>query len=424
MHARRQRVAHTSRGCYPSMRGESEDAMSLSRREFLRRTGAALATFSAVAIAGCEQKLQSEGAGNSPKTPENQPLPQKSDSPVPQKKGTIIGAMKRQDEAGATVFGLALLNLDAPAPKAKVAKLTFLAHGVSPNPAKQERAVLFEKQGPGCCEIDFKTGKVLNTITTDKGRKFYGHGVWSLDGGKLYCTETEMDTYKGVVVVRDGATFKELGKFPTFGEAPHDMHMIDGGKTLVITNGGAALGATGEQAAPCVTFVDIASEKLLERVTFPNERLNAGHLAITSAKDLAIVSAPRDGVPDQASAQGGITLRPKDGKTLTMADPAEITAETLSVAIHESTGTVAATNPTGNILTFWNLKQQRFIRSVEMTRPLGVTLTLDGKEFCVSYVPGGNPALQRFDAATLEPIAGSVVEGSFMTGSHIIAYDL
>lgn len=403
--------------------------MSLSRREFLRRAGATLASISAAALVGCEQKALSEGE---PKKgpPDNAPSekPTKPDAPLPQKKGTIIGAMKSLDENGATVFGLSVLNLDAPQPKAKVARLTFLAHGVSPNPVKPERAILFEKQGPGCCEIDLKTGRVLTTITTIKERKFYGHGAWSLDGSKVYCTETEMDTYKGVVVVRDGATFKELGKFPTFGEAPHDMHMIDGGKTLAITNGGAALGATGDEAAPSVTFVDIASEKLLERVTFPNEKLNAGHLAITSGKGLAIVSAPRDGVPNQASAQGGITLRPKDGKTLTMGDPADITAkmlgETLSVAIHEPTGTVAATNPAGNIVTFWNLNEQRFIKAMEMTRPLGVALTLDGKDFCISYVPGGKPALQRIDAATLEPVAGSMVEGSFMAGSHIIAYDL
>lgn len=398
--------------------------MTLSRREFLRRAGVTLAGIGTIAIIGCEQSVSSQDGGNAPaKEP-----PPKPDSPVLQKKGTIIGAARLQDEAGATVFLLSVLDLDAAKPAARKSRLTFLAHGVSPNPVKPERAVLFEKQGPGCCEVDLKTGKVLNTITTDKGRKFYGHGAFSLDGTRLYSTETEMATYKGVIVVRDGATFKELGKFPTFGEAPHDLHMIDGGKTLVITNGGAALGASGDEAAPSVTFVDIASEKLLERVTFPNDKINAGHLGITSAKDLAIVSAPRDGVPNQASAQGGISLRPRDGKTLTMGDPAEITAkmlgETLSVAIHEPTGTVAATNPTGNILTFWNLKEQRYIKSVEMTRPLGVALTLDGKDFCVSYVPGGNPALQRFDAATLEPIAGSVVEGSFMTGSHIIAYNL
>lgn len=406
--------------------------MSVSRREFLRRAGVTLAGLSIYTIAGCGQ--QAQGLGNTPANepangPGNTPKqPVKPDSPVIQKKGTIIGAMKRLDEAGATVFGLSLVDLDAPTPKAKVSRLDFLSHGVTPNPVKPERAVLFEKQGPGCCEVDLKTGKVLTTITTDKGRKFYGHGAWSLDGSKLYCTETEMATYKGVVVVRDGATFKELGKFPTFGEAPHDMHMIDGGKTLVITNGGAALGATGDEAAPCVTFVDIAGEKLLERVTFPNEKLNAGHLAITGAKDLAIVSAPRDGVPNQAAAQGGITLRAVGQKIATMSDPAEITAkmlgETLSVAIHEPSGTVAATNPTGNILTFWSLKELRLIKSLEMTRPLGVALTLDGKDFCVSYVPNGNPSLQRFNAETLEPVTGSKIEGSFMSGSHIIAYDL
>jgi hypothetical protein len=402
--------------------------MSLSRREFLRRASVTLAGLSVYTLIGCEHKT--ELVGNAPSnSAANEPRqPEKPDSPMVQKKGTIIGAARIQDDKGAILYFLSLVNLDAPKPEAKKTRIDFLSHGVSINPAKPERAVLFEKHGPGCCEFDLKAGKVLNTITTDKSRSFYGHGVFSLDGTKLYCAETEKDTYKGVVVIRDGTTFKELGKFPTFGVAPHDMHMIDGGSTLVITNGGAAIGTAGEDIAPCVTFVDIKAEKLLERITFPNEKINAGHLAMTSKKDLVVVSAPRDGLSNQNSAPGGISLRPVGQPILTMNSPADTTAkmlgETLSVAIHEPTGVVAATNPTGNILTFWNLKEQRFIKSLEMTRPLGVALTLDGKDFAVSYVPEGNPALQRINAETLELIPGSRIDGAFMSGSHVIAYDL
>ncbi|NUO15155.1 MAG: DUF1513 domain-containing protein [Planctomycetaceae bacterium] len=401
--------------------------MTLSRRDFLARCSLAVAGVSLSTLFGCDSApgvtLAQDGANN-PKPD----TPRKPDSPLVQKKGTIIGAARGMQD-GKQAFYLSVVNLDAPRLAAKLTPLTFLAHGVSPNPVKPQRAVLFEKQGKGCCEVDLKAGKVLTTIPTVDGRKFYGHGAYSLDGKLLYGTETEMDTYRGVIVVRDGETFKELGKFPTFGEAPHDCHMIDEGKTLVITNGGAALGSSGETAAPSVTFVDIKTEKLIERVTFPNDKLNAGHLAISAAKDLVVVSAPRDGVPNQATAQGGITLRPAGAGAESMSNPADVVAkmigETLSVSIHEATGVVGATNPTGNIVTFWNLKERKLVKSVDMGRPLGITQTLDRKEFIISFCPDpSTAALQRFNAETLEPVPGSRFDEAYMSGSHIIAYDL
>lgn len=405
--------------------------MSLSRREFLRRSGAVVASLSAYALLGCGAANGQGGANNAPAAPVNTLLgdpPKKPDSPLIKKKGTIIGAARGMQD-GKQAFYLSVVNLDAPKLAAKLIPLTFLSHGVTPNPVKPERAVLFEKQGKGSCEVDLKLGKVLATIPTVEGRKFYGHGAYSLDGSLLYATETEMSTYKGVIVVRDGVTFKELGKFPTFGEAPHDCHMINEGKTLVITNGGAALGATGDEAAPSVTFVDIKTEKLLERVIFTNDKINAGHLAITSKQDLAVVSAPRDGVPGQATAQGALTLRPAGGIVSTMDAPSEtvkkMTGESLSVCIHEASGIVGVTNPTGGIVTFWDLAEKKLIKAMEMGKPLGIALTLDKKDFVISFCPDATTAaLQRFDAQTLEPIPGGRFDEAYMSGSHILAYDL
>ena len=54
-------------------------------------------------------------------------------------------------------------------------------------------------------------------------------------------------------------------------------------------------------APPAVCYIDLQSERLLERVELASPRFNTGHLTVTTAGDLAVVSAPRDGLPNPKS---------------------------------------------------------------------------------------------------------------------------
>ena len=84
--------------------------------------------------------------------------------------------------------------------------------------------------------------------------------------------------------------FAELGAFPTYGMAPHDCHLVEGGRTLVITNGG---GPVDSPFLPSVTFVDVASRALLEKHEVLDRNRNMGHVALTDNREFAVVSAPR-----------------------------------------------------------------------------------------------------------------------------------
>jgi len=114
----------------------------------------------------------------------------------------------------------------------------FLPHGIAIDPNNPNRLVTFQKIGVGCCEIDLAARRVTRTIAPNEGRWFYGHGAFSNDGKLLYSTETINSEERGVIGVRDGVTFEYLGEFPTFGENPHDCHLIEDGRVLLVTNGG------------------------------------------------------------------------------------------------------------------------------------------------------------------------------------------
>jgi uncharacterized protein len=341
--------------------------------------------------------------------------------------GVLLGGgAKRHVHTGQMVYHLGVLDLDSEAKAATAIELGFLAHGVTQSPHDARRFVMFEKHGPGCCVVDVDlasgTGEVVRTIAAGKQRQFYGHGVFSADATLLYCTETDVaDRSRGYIAVRDARDFGLLGEFPSYGLAPHDCMLADDGRTLVVSNGGSAV---GQPEPPSVAWVDVADQSLRERVDVPDPAINAGHLAMTAAGDLALVSAPRDGLSPERH-RGGVSLFPRGGALTTVHEPREITdalvGEVLSVAIHEPTRTVGATTPLGHIVTFWDLDSGALKHKLRVPNPRGIALSIAGDEFILNF--GEQPHAARVDATTLQPVdAPGNRRGyaSLVTGSHIL----
>ena len=292
----------------------------------------------------------------------------------------------------------------------------FLPHGIAIDPLNPQRIVAFQKIGVGCCELELSSHRVTRTIEPTEGRWFYGHGAFSEDGSLLYSTETINAEQRGVIGVRDGSTLEYLGEFPTFGENPHDCHLIDAGKVLVISNGGGALGTA---LKPCVTWVDTQTRSLLDKQELPSERFNTGHLGLSQTEGLVVVSAPRKGLTEKDL--GAVSLRRNDERLQTMAEPATVTSrmfgEALSVAIHEPSGIAAVTHPGGNMVTFWSTRTAALLKVLELPFARGVTLTRDGENFIVSY--GATADIIRVAPDTLAPVRSSNISQSYLSGSHV-----
>lgn len=340
------------------------------------------------------------------------------------KRGTIIGGGSFFRE-GVKEHVLAMVDLDAEEPKARLLAMRFLAHGVCIDPQHPDRAVVFEKKGPGACYVDLRAIRVIAPIPTPAERHFYGHGAYSADGTLLYATESYLDDdFRGALVVRDAKTFAELGTVPTFGAAPHDCMLLDDGRTMVVTNGGGPLRGG---ARPSVTYVDVTAEKLLEKVELKAGRFNAGHIAMTSRGDFALVSAPREGLPPRSPRLGAVSLKPAGKPIETVSKPKAICermkGETLSVLIDERDGTVIATHPEGDMVTMWQLETGKLIRKYdELHDPRGVALTLDRRHYVVSHLDGTAAVLSLLSTESRE--LDQRVMHSFTSGSHIFVHDL
>jgi hypothetical protein len=328
----------------------------------------------------------------------------------------ILGGGSFIDPGDGRTQRFALAAVDLPRRGAGLVATPFLPHGIAIHPLRPDVVTTFEKIGPGCAEVDLATGQALRFILPTRGRWFYGHGAYSSDGSLLYSTETVNATGEGRIGVRDAATFQYLGDFPTFGDNPHDCRLLDEGRVLLVTNGG---GKAGSGRQPCVTYVDVESRTLLDRCDIAGERFNTGHLATAGKDGLVVVSAPRAGLSDQDL--GAVSLRIRGGALVTVADPAEVTArmvgEALSVECHEPSGVAAVTHPNGGMVTWWSTGTGALVKVMDRARPRGVALTRDGARFLVSFGPAAE--LVEVEARSLEPVPGSAMTQTFLSGSHI-----
>lgn len=340
----------------------------------------------------------------------------RANAPIVATPGRVLGPGSRT-EAARTNYHLSLLELADPRAAARLIELNFMAHGVILDPGNPARALLFEKRGPGACEVDLARAEVLRTFEPTAGSEFYGHGAFLPEGSSFLATETEIENgYRGKIVVRDAQSFAIQGEFPSFGESPHDCTLRDNGQTLWVTNGGSrSAGGT----APSVVAIDVSSQRLLERLEFANPALSAGHLALSRRGDLAAVCAMREWMDRDAG--GAVSFRPLGGDFQTMSEPAPLTArmlgESLSVAIHEATLTVAVTNPRAHLVTFWNLERAQFLARLDLAFPRGVIVHPNQGDFLISH--GANGKLLPVDVSTLCTRPEEDRADALMNGSHL-----
>ncbi|WP_444995908.1 DUF1513 domain-containing protein [Aliikangiella sp. IMCC44359] len=329
--------------------------------------------------------------------------------------GNIIlgGGQYIKDGEKQISFVLSVVNLET-----KVRDLTpmvFLAHGIHRNPTNKNQLAIFEKKGPHACEYDLSSRKITRSIPKINNRYFYGHGAYSLDGKILFSTETELTGLNGLIGIRNSSDLTYLGEFPSYGKEPHECKLIDNGKTLVVTNGGGD--KNGEP--PSVTYIDVNSQKLIEKVELTRAELNTGHLAIGEKGDLVVVSAPRAGLGKEHL--GGVSIRPKGQRLESISNPEAVTqkmlGEALSVSIHNKKRIAVVTHPDGNMVTFWSIADRKLLKVLDMPRPRGVELTVDQSQFLISY--GNNANLATVSVDTLELEQSAIIYSSYITGSHI-----
>jgi uncharacterized protein len=299
---------------------------------------------------------------------------------------------------------------------------SFFPHGFAIDPREKSRVIAFEKIGPGSCEFDLSKRSLIRPLAPAANRIFYGHGVFSADGSRLYATEINLMTGEGLMAVYDGKTLKYLGDFPTFGSHPHDCSLTANGKVLVVTNGGDD--EKGPRK-PNVSYIDLATYQLIAQWQVPDKAFNAGHVQLTPDDSSIVISAPRRGLSQEFL--GAIhrndyqtknqTMR-RAGKDSALAD--KLFGEALSCTLVAEKDFFAVTHPTPGLLTFWKLSTLEHIKTIPLARVRGLALTDDRKELIAAYGP--KVQLARIGVSSLDLVGQQPTTSTLISGSHLLNY--
>ncbi|MFK7854196.1 MAG: DUF1513 domain-containing protein [Granulosicoccus sp.] len=113
------------------------------------------------------------------------------------------------------------------------------AHGAAGHRASKKAVIFSRRPGYFMSAFTLSDPDKQLQISAQKGRHFYGHGVFSLSGDVLYATENDYDQSRGVLGVYDAAhAYRRLGELETGGIGPHEVIGIPGTNLLVVANGG------------------------------------------------------------------------------------------------------------------------------------------------------------------------------------------
>lgn len=270
-------------------------------------------------------------------------------------------------------------------------------HGVAVDPVRSHRAVVFPRR-PGYLGylVDFQAGEVLQTFRCSEGRYFYGHGCFSADGEFLFATENDYEKEKGVITVRESGSLKLIGEIPSFGIGPHEVSLLNDGKTLVVANGGILeRPETGREKLnvstmdPSLVYVDLQSGKLLDQFRTDNHFLGLRHLAVSSS-GITAVAIQNEG-PEDVPTPLLAVHRPGGALELLQAPRPVLESMRhfgLSVCLDPVSEIVGLTCPKGNTVAFWNARSGEYLRSLKVADASGLTLSHDGSEFLVTSGTG------------------------------------
>lgn len=221
-------------------------------------------------------------------------------------------------------------------------------------------------------------------INPDEGNYFYGHGVIDEKRKVLYTTQARITkerddgsriNEKGYVYVHSIPDFKIIEKFPTFGNDPHDMKILN--DELIVCNGGAE---------SSITFISLNDRKLVREFKVNVPHLSLRHIEIVDDQNFLIATLTKE--INRATPLYGLNL--KEGlKIYKMPEGLDLTLmriQLLSILHHK--GYIFATCPATNTVLVWNLSGE-FIggQNINSAASLAYSKQYDGV-----IVGSGNPS--------------------------------
>ncbi|MDT8398316.1 MAG: DUF1513 domain-containing protein [Pseudomonadales bacterium] len=299
-------------------------------------------------------------------------------------------------------------------------RLPTRAHHVAADPVLGIYIVLARRPGTWLQVGDLADGSLLHELPVPENRRFNGHGIFAAESSYFFTTESdisELGADSGRIGVwqvqrqQDSVSFKRVREFPSYGLDPHELLLLPDHRTLVIANGGI-LGSRDDERAklnidsmrPSLAYVDSETGMLLEQHYLAPEFHQASirHLDVNAAGEVAI-AMQFEGEPFIAAP---LVASHRRGELISLpAVPEEIRVQMKqycgSVRFDSSGRYFAVSCPRGNLITFWDMRQGKYLATVRSRDVCGVCAGMGGFVFStgigrISYYDPGTGEVRDY----------------------------
>lgn len=273
-------------------------------------------------------------------------------------------------------------------------RLPARGHGIAVNPQQNLAAVFARRPGEYLWIIDIQSGQVIEKISAAQNRHFYGHGVFTPDRKYLLCSENAFDSGDGRIGIYDAANhYQRVGELPGHGIGPHEIRLLNDGKTLVIANGGIQthpdlprVKSNLKTMRPNLAYLDIQTGKLAGMFEPPEKwhQLSIRHIDVASDDTVAIAMQFQGKLTERPALVATHNIHTGNGLKLHSA-PVKVQRKMKnycgSVAFSKDSSQFAISSPRGNLVTYWS-RSGTYLGKHQQADACGVTAS--GNSFLVS----------------------------------------
>lgn len=256
------------------------------------------------------------------------------------------------------------------------------AHGATRHPDKPWALIFARRPGTEINVFHLDSGEQIARIEAAPDRHFYGHGVFSPDGGLLYTTENAIARGEGRIGIYDvNRDFARIGEFDSGGVGPHEIRLHPDGQQLVIANGGILTRPeTGrvklnlDTMQSNLTLLDRVSGEIQWQDSPSHHQLSLRHLDV--GRDGTIVAGYQYQGPASDHRPLVVMKRPSGTGLEELPLPLEYLPQLkqyiASIAITPDGQLAVATAPRGNLITLWNLQTGELDSTLDFADCAGV----------------------------------------------------
>lgn len=282
-------------------------------------------------------------------------------------------------------------------------------HGMAISPDHRRIMAFARRPGTFAVLIDPFEARDPQIISAEKGRHFYGHGCFSPDGRLVYAPENDYENVRGVVGVYDvsGREVRRLGEIESHGVGPHDVLLMDDGRTMVVANGGIQThpGRPREKLniptmKPSVVYLDMENGDLLARHELSSDlhQLSLRHMAL-DAEGRVWVGGQFEG--DLSLAPPLVARMTQDMAPILTELPGNLASNLQSyigsVVANASGDVIATSAPRGNKVLFWSASTGDLLATKDIQDGCGVA-AMDAHSFLISDGTGALTYLEETSA--------------------------